>query len=809
MIQRTFSAVCILFFMSGGSAIAQINERTFNGSLTGRVLDADLTQPVEYANIVLFSLQDGMQITGTITDRDGQFQITGIRPGQYYIEVSFMGLQTKKINNIGISPAEPRVDLGDIFLKALVIVLEGTEVTAERPALTFEIDKKVINVGQQTTVTSGTAVDVLENVPSVDVDIEGNVSLRGSSNFTVLIDGRPTILEPSEALQQIPASSIESIEIITNPSAKYDPDGMAGIINIIMKKKSLQGISGITNLNLGLDDKYGADVLVSYRSGIITTYIGADYNNRYFTGTTETENMTLLNDTSSYSSSSGENTRTWNPYGMRGGIDFDLGAHDRVSLGGRYGKRAMEHSAMVTYNEWSEPGDGHSLYLSQTDQEHEHRFYSVTADYQHYFSPKKHMLTLQTYFHDRTGSETTLSQLFDTTGSIISGQQTTETNPGSSMRMNLDYTLPRGDDEKFEAGYAGRFDRSEDMNELYVYDTLTDTYEFASLYSHTTDYARDIHALYSMYSNKWQQRAGYQIGLRGEYVNRNTKIIDEDEQFSIDRWDYFPTVHTSYELADGKQLMASYSRRIQRPREWWLEPFLTWTDAYNVRTGNPALKPEYINSFEIGFQTLLGKSLLSAEAYYRITDNKVERIRSVYDDNVILHTVDNVGTDYALGVEFMFDLKMMKWLNINCLSNFFHYRIVNDLDGGLVQDDFNWSARINNEFKITNFTKFQINGRYRSPSVSSQGMREGYFMTDAALKQEFLKRKLSLTLQVRDILGTGSHEFRSEGADFYSYTYMTRESPVFMLNVSYNFNNYKPDRRQEEGEQEFEGSEDM
>lgn len=377
------------------------------------------------------------------------------------------------------------------------------------------------------------------------------------------------------------------------------------------------------------------------------------------------------------------------------------------------------------------------------------------------------------------------------------------------MRMNLDYTLPLGDDGKFEAGYAGRFDRSEDMNELYVYDTLTGTYEFASLFSHTTDYARDIHALYSMYSHTWQQRIGYQIGLRGEYVKRNTKLIDEAQQFSIDRWDYFPTVHTSYELADGKQLMASYSRRIQRPREWWLEPFLTWTDAYNVRTGNPALKPEYINSFELGFQTLLGKSLLSAEAYYRITNNKVERIRSVYDDNVILHTVENVGTDYALGVEFMLDLKMMKWWNINCLSNLYHYRIVSDLDGGLDQDDLNWSARANNEFKITNFTKFQINCRYRSPSISAQGMREGYFMTDAALKQEFLNRKLSLTLQVRDILGTGRREFRSEGEDFYSYATMTRRSPVFMLNLSYNFNNYKPNRRREEGEQEFEGSEDM
>jgi hypothetical protein len=210
----------------------------------------------------------------------------------------------------------------------------------------------------------------------------------------------------------------------------------------------------------------------------------------------------------------------------------------------------------------------------------------------------------------------------------------------------------------------------------------------------------------------------------------------------------------------------------------------------------------------MGFSMILGKSLVSTEAYYRITDNKVERIRSVYDDNVILHSVDNVGTDYALGVELMLDMKMISWWNANCMTNLFHYRIISDLDDDS-DEDFNWSIRVNNEFKLTNTTKLQINGRYRSPSVSSQGTRQGYFMTDAALKQEFFRKRFSITVQVRDILGTGSREFRSEGDDFYSYMYMTRESPTFMLNLSYNFNNYKPDRRRDEGEQEFEGTEDM
>jgi len=219
---------------------------------------------------VLYRQRDSLQVTGTITNREGNFQLTGIRPGLYYLEISFIGYHTNTIDNIEIAAETPQANIGDILLEQTILGVEGTAVVADRPALSYQIDKKVINVSRQTTAQSGTAVDVLENVPSVTVDIEGNVSLRGSENFVVLIDSRPTVLEPADALQQIPASIIESIEIITNPSAKYDPDGISGIINVIMKKKRLQGISGIANLNLGLDEKYGGDFLFSYRKGIYT-----------------------------------------------------------------------------------------------------------------------------------------------------------------------------------------------------------------------------------------------------------------------------------------------------------------------------------------------------------------------------------------------------------------------------------------------------------------------------------------------------------------------------------------------------------
>ncbi len=806
---RLSVSVLLLMLILPSRVFAQRSAGALDGAITGYVVDDEFQKPIEYANIVLYRQIDSAQVTGTITRPDGYFRLADIPADVYYVEISFIGYETHTIDNLHITPATSALDLGNISLAQTIISVEGTEVVAERPELTFQIDKKVINVSRQTAVISGTAVDVLENVPSVNVDIEGNVSLRGSENFTVLIDGRPTVLEPSEALQQIPASTIESIEIITNPSAKYDPDGVSGIINVIMKKKRLRGASGIANLNLGLDDKYGGDFLVNYRRGMWNVYGGVDYNNQVFSGTRKVENMTFRNDTTSYIFSNGDMRHRWNPYGLRGGIELTLGSQDKLNLGGRYGARAMDNSFELDYNEWSEPGNGNNLYTSQEDGDHSHIFYALMLDYLHQFSKRDHSISLQTFFSRRNGDELSTTDLLDTAGVIINGQRNTEEGPSTRMQLKLDYKLPLRQNDKFEAGYQTRANRSEDVYKMYEYDSSTGEYTFMPQFSHASEYSRTIHSLYSLYSGELGS-FGYQGGLRGEYMYRTVDLVGEEERFTIDRWDYFPTAHISYQLPYGQQLMASYTRRIDRPRQWWLEPFITWSDAYNVRTGNPALKPEYIDSYELGYQLSLGKSLFSSEAYYRVTHNKVERVRSVYGENVIMHTVENVGTDYARGVEFMLDLNQLKWWNINIMTNLYDYRIEGNLYGeDFSEEDFNWSIRLNNEFKLLKSTKIQINGRYRSPAISAQGQREGFFTADAALRQEFLEKRLSVTLQLRDILSTGRREYRSEGEDFYYYSSFDRKSPMVMLTITYNFNNYRPERRRDDNGEEFEGMEDF
>jgi len=812
MIKRTSILKSILVLVLANSAFSQRpgNTGEFNGKVSGNVYDAEYREPISYANIVLYKHEDNSQVIGTTTDPNGFFQLTNIRPGIYFVEISFMGYQTHKIENIEITPAEQEFHAGNISLEPIVLQVEGTEIIAERPAITYEIDKKVINVARQTTSVSGSAVDVLENVPSVDVDIEGNVSLRGSENFTVLIDGRPTILDPSDALQQIPASTIENIEIITNPSARYDPEGISGIINVIIKKKTMRGISGIANMNAGLNDKYGGNFLISSRRGISNMFLSANYRKYAFPGTQTVENITSANDTASYVFSDGQSMRNWNPYGLRAGIDLELGLMDRMSLAGEYGQRKMKHSSDLNYDEWTEPGDSHNLYLSTDDGKFSHNFYSLIFDYVHQFVSKDHNISAQAQYSHRDKEQFSTTELTNTTGTITSGTRSSEDGPSMLGQLKLDYTLPLPENSKFGAGYQGRIQRSEDIARTYEYDTISSSYEFMDEFSHTTDYTRDIHALYSMFSGIYRA-FGYQGGLRSEYTYRLIEMIGDDERFTIDRWDFFPSGHLSYKFPKGQQIMASYTRRIHRPRSWWLEPFLTWSDAYNVRRGNPNLKPEYIDSYELGFQTFLGKSLLSTELYYRLTHNYVERIQSLYSENVILHTVENAGTERTMGIEVMLDLKFVAWWNLNFTSNFYQQIIEGELDNRYFSEkDFSWSARFSNELEILSATKLQINGRYRSPALSVQGQREGYFTVDAALKQEFLGKKLSLTLQARDIFSTRKHEYTSEGEDFYYYRYSTSKSPIVMLSLNYNFNNYKQKRRSDDGtEPDFEGMEDL
>jgi hypothetical protein len=778
----------LLAFLTISSVLGEENDASI---IEGQIYDQETNEPLEFVSVAIFTEHDQELVTGTITEVDGSFKIKGLDAGDYYVEVTFIGYKKKVVDKINIDKNRGSIDLGDILLPRSVEQLAEVEIVADEMAVEYKIDRKVINVSQQLTAASGNAVDILENLPSITVDIDGNVALRGSTGFMVMIDGRPTVLESSEALQQIPANTIENIEIITNPSAKYNPDGTAGIINIITKKNKLKGLSGTANLNLGNFNRYGGGFLVNYTKDKLSLFLAADRNYSEDPEYEYSERVTNNDGTTYFTRSEGDELDKRDFWVVRGGLGYNFTEKDYFNFEFNVGRYSSSSSSELMYEEGIEPAGTLDQYYNDQFRIRAGNFYSFNSSFQHDFAGKGHNIIAQVQYRNRIGEERSTNQLRNLDDEITSGQLNTEDGPGGELQLNLDYTKTFGEGNKFEAGYQSRFGRSNDVTELYFYNTETGEFDRQDEFSNDTDYNRDIHAVYGIYAGE-SGNFGYQFGLRGEYTYRVIKAAAIDGDFTIDRFDYFPTFHSSYKLPGDQQVMASYSRRIERPRGWYLEPFITWVDAFNVRSGNPALKPEYIDAMEIGYLKGLGDHSISFEGYYRISNNKTERIRSVYADNVMLSRPENVGTDYALGGELVFSFNFFKWWKMDLSGNFYDYRLQGSL-GEQVFDrqSFNWNSRFINTFRFFDGNRIQINSRYNSATVTAQGRREDYYTADVALSQEFWNKRMTAILQVRDIFGNVIRESTSEGVDFYSYDQEFNRAPRLSVTVNYRFNNYK------------------
>ncbi len=802
---KKYISIIILSLLTQYNSIGFGQAPAIAKTIKGRIIDSETLHAVEYVTVALFKTQSNKLVTGAISGTDGHFFIKGLDAGNYYLKISFMGYEKTTINDIQINDNIPVVNLGTIKLNKATDLIEEVEVVAEKGAIDYQIDKKVVNVSNQYTTVSGTAIDVLENVPSVTVDVEGNLSLRGSTGFTVLIDGKPTVLEGSEALDQIPASTIQNIEIITNPSVKYDPDGTAGIINVITKKNKLRGVSGIANLNLGLDDKYGGDLLLNFRKNKLDFFISADYNDRQFPGFETSERKTVLNDTSFNIIADGTSLRKMKRWSIKSGLTFSLDSNHIIGIDARYGYHKHQGISEFDYIKSTIPSSFIEETNSFDNSSREGNFFSVNLQYTHRFTKKGHEIYFNGNLSSRDGDESHINSLLNNENLILEAQKGTESGPSEYWRFQLDYTLPIGLKDKFEAGLQSRIGTSNDNTGLYIYNSLTGLYEPMPDYTNETDYHRTIHSIYSLYAGEFG-KMGYQFGMRGEYTLREVASTGY-ENTKINRWDYFPTAHISYSFNKKYQLMTSYTRRIERPRSWWLEPFLTWSDAYNVRSGNPNLQPEYIDAYELNFIIKMKKNFFSVETYHRVTHNHTEYVRSVYRENVILRNPENVGQAFATGAEAMLNYELFKSWQLNLSGNIYNYKV----EGSLFDEDFsneslNWNLRFNNSIKVSKRLQFQLTSSYNSPTATSQGTTEDFFRIDGGIKANFLDKKLSTALQVRDIFGTAKHKQTIEGTSFYYFNESYRKAPLVMLSLSYRFNNYKSDRGQRSdmgGDDEF------
>jgi outer membrane receptor protein involved in Fe transport len=810
--------VLFLFFIAASALFSQVppgtpagtNAAAKIGKITGKVIDADTQTPMEYANVSIFRKQDSRLVTGSISNASGTFAISDLPLGTYYVEASFIGFEKTTINDITLEQASSSIDVGTIGLAASREDIGTVDVVAERSRVEYKIDKKVINVTNDINAAGGSAITVLENTPSVEVDIDGNVSLRGSSSFTVLIDGRPSVLSGSDALRQIPSSAIQNIEIITNPSVKYDPDGMAGIINVVMKRNVLSGVNGIINMNLGTGKKYGTDLMLNYKRKKYNLFLGGNWNDNTDKGSMSSTRETYANDTTTFLNTTGSRNQSRGGTQIRGGFDYYLSEKTSVTVSSEVGRFDFSSFGSGHLHNYDSPSSFGIYSVQNTNSGRSGNFVSANASFLTKFDDMGvHRLEGSFNYRNRDGrnnetnDEYRSDDSYEQKNEYLSQVITSENSNSDNYRAKLDYTLPLKGGDKFEAGLQSRIEN--EREELKFSNFGVNDPKFTS----DMDFKEDIHALYSTYTGNLKA-IKYVLGIRGEYNKRSITHYKDNVAYphGLDRLDFFPSAHLSYELADKSQLMTSYSRRINRPDGRDLDPFPTYMNQYSILIGNPDLKPEYTDSYEFSYMKRFGASFVSLETFYRTTNNLMTRLTTV-TDGISYMTSDNLNRDYSLGGELMGNINMTKWLLVNASFTVYNYRLKGEVLGKSVdRESTNYSGRMNATIKFSPDSRLQITGFYRGPSVSAQSDQKGLLYSNLSFRQELMKKKLSATLSVRDVFGTMKMQGTSYGENFRSTFKNVREPRVLMLTLSYKINNYKIDR-QAPAEEPGPGTEDM
>ena len=780
------------------------------GEVIGRIVDNQSNSSISYATVSLLSPSDSSLLKGSISDDQGKFKIENIVLNQsYLLKVTFIGYKTLYI--IIDFKSDKLIDLKEVVIFPSAELLKGVEVRSDQPMVTFEIDKKVINVEQMNTVVSQTAVQVLANIPSISVDIDGNVSLRGSQGFTLLIDGIPSAMPSSEALQLIQASNIKDIEIITNPSAKYDAEGTAGIINIILKKNILRGVSTLININGGNSANgtdywnYGGDFITSINKEKVKLNIGGQWVNRNKFRDIEQIRKTTLGNQESKIESEGLHHYFGTNYGGNIAMEYRPSKNDFLSLGTSANSRQWNAAANYFFEEYL----GDSLTNSYENRERTLRdflFLSSSFAYQHLFNnDKEHYISLTSTYNLYDGKEDAQAEFFSESQLQLGGNRNTEVGPTNAIRISLDYQYSMVNNLKLQLGARTDFGFSEDDQDSYIYDLNAQNYFRLDSFSTDVKYVQNVYAGYGIINGKIDDKLGFQFGVRGEYTDRSVKQTLENNELIINRIDWFPSVFFSYKLNDKNQLKANASRRINRPKSWHLEPFISWEDPYTVRQGNPNLLPEYIQSFELGYLRQLKKGSFSAELYGRNTKNIRERIQEVYDTNVIVKRHVNAGISQAIGAEFALNRKLIDWWVFDLGINIFYFKVDGQIPGSsLNQESITYRGRIANNFILPNDFKIQFISNFNADIISVQGLDKGFTSFDLALKKDFNEGRVSSTFQFTNIFATQRRETFINTPDLYSYRLATPRWPFISISFTFRLNNFNNlDKIQTEKGSEF------
>ena len=791
-------------------------------TLKGTVTAAESNAPIEFATVTLLRL-DSTVLDGATTNIEGKFKIKDAPFGKYILRTSTVGYVTD-FQNVTIDTAK-LVRIAVALALNTKNDLNAVTITADKSVFQNDIDKRIYNVEQDLLAEGGSASDVLANIPTVTVDIDGKVAMRGAKGVKIWIDGRPVKfgnMGKAEILQQIPASSIERIELITNPSARYDSDGTGGIINIVLKKNTKIGFNGSVQTSVGTNEKYQIGTLLNYRTKKINIWanVTGKSEHKWRTGTTDrSRKIDGRGTVRSLNESNGSNI---NQSAMaRIGIEYmpddhqTFGANALFDTTQQYNNTNVLHTQYDSLARLKDSEDRNSLSKQRQGS------YSYNVFYRYNFKKPKQVLDFNATYSRENGRDslnyaaTPLIDNYTNVTFLPALQRQPSATTEGNWNVQLDYTHPFAKKNKLEVG--GRFRAINNLNDAqyYGYARGNDEWLADSFKLNIFNYKLQVFSAYAMYSNVFKKKFGYQIGLRADqtYTTGQLRYYYDiyaqkfkDTTFTIDNFAWFPTIHLQYKIAKDNELRLSYTRRTNRPAINEVNPFTDYTNAFTVKRGNPALMPEFTHAIELGYNRSWTKHSLATAAYYKFSDNQINT-QTKYDATTDVATVTyaNLQKRTSYGAEIIAKNEITRWWDVTTTVNGYYLQFDDafNYDNNINNSGYAWEGKMLSQMQWSKRTKLQISGSYQSPQVLAQGVKLEQLSIGIGFRQTFFDKKLTVGFNISDVFNT-LHTQNITTIPQLNFTQnqdRKRESRIGMLTVTYRFG-AKPDQKNEDKTQE-------
>ncbi|WP_246141612.1 outer membrane beta-barrel family protein [Phaeodactylibacter luteus] len=774
------TARCLLFSMLLPFASLPLCGQSV--AITGKVVEAVQNTPVEFATVLLTSLDNDASLGGTTTGPDGSFALEAPH-SRVRIQITFIGFAPRTLANF--EQEGGTIDLGVVQLAQDQQTLEEVVVRAEKSQTVFKLDKRVFNVGKDLSSTGASALEILNNVPSVNVNIEGEIALRGSTGVQILINGKPSVLasEQGNALGTLTADMIERIEVITNPSAKYDAEGTSGIINIVLKKEERDGINGSVTLNTGWPHNHSLGLSLNRRTEKFNLFsqLGAGY--RELPNDVRSTNQDLRSGNSLLSE--GEEFRNENFYNFILGADYHINEANVLTLSGNFAYEIEDQPSATAFEFRDAAGQLLSAWERTESTQATNPKWQYELQYKKDFEDdEEHMLLFSALGSFFGKSQSSVFDNNTTVGDTSYASQQTRTDfKEAEYTFKLDYTRPVSEQFTIETG--AQYVATDVSNDFAVSNLQDGLWANDPNFTNVFEYGQQVLGLYGTggyEGGKW----GLKVGLRLESTILNTLLATTQTANEQRFLNLFPSAHTSFKVTPALSFQAGYSRRVFRPRLWDLNPFFNIRNNFSIRTGNPELQPEFTDSYEVSAIYLLGQASLNFSLYHRYTTDVVERVATVAD-NVQTTTPQNIGTNQSTGLEANFKYSPKAWLSLNGDLNYNYFSRKGQLEGTSFNFDADqWSAKVTAKLKGPANIDFEITGHYRSSFQTVQSIVEDQVFADMGLRKKVLNGRGVINLSVRDLFASRVQESTAEQATFNLYNRRFR-GRFITLGFSYGF----------------------